>query len=296
MRKSLGLKPACMKRYRIINVDFDSRAALLAMEIREEWEEKVKDGHRASKDQILAGLKEEYGTWAFEAKVQNFTDIGSKPWSVLAFHNRFAGQVRAAFVIGAYYPALTAACALGERILNHLILLLREDYRGTVEYKRVYRKESFDDWGVPIDTLSSWGVLLPDALKAFQELTALRNRTIHFHPETDRNDRALALEAVKLLDKIIDTQFGFFGNQPWFIPNVPGASYIRRAAEQEPFVKRVYLPNGHLVGPCHTLEFNENRITVHDIDAYPEIEISDEHFRDLLHGGSRRAEAPCHEA
>jgi hypothetical protein len=157
----------------------------------------------------------------------------------------------------------------------------------------VYRKDSFDDWNVPIDTLSSWGVLLPDAVIAFQELAGLRNRTIHFHVDTDQRDRVLALDAVKLLDKIIDTQFGFFGQQPWFIPNVPGASYIKRAAEQEPFVKRVYIPNAHLVGPCHSLEFNENRVTVNDIDDYPEIEIPDDDFRELLPGGSRRAEAPC---
>jgi hypothetical protein len=263
------------------------------MEIRGEWEESVKEGHRAGKEQILEGLKKQFGELAFDAKVKNFIDIGSKPWSVLAFHNRFAGQVRTAFVMGAYYPALTAACALGERILNHLILLLREDYRSTAEYKRVYKKDSFDDWNVPIDTLSSWGVLLPKAVESLRELAELRNRTIHFHPETDRDDRSLALAAVTLLDKIIDTQFGFFGTQPWLIPNVPGASYIRKAAEQDPFVKRVYLPNSHLVGPCHTVEFVENRVIVHDIDSYSDTEISDEDFRQLLHGGSRRAEARC---
>lgn len=281
-----------MKRYRVINVDFDSRATLLAMEIRDEWEEKVKESHRVSKQQLLNGIRDQYGVLGFDAKVQNFIEIGSKPWSILAFHNRFAGQVRTAFVTGAYYPALTGACALGERILNHLILLLREDYRGTDEYKRVYRKDSFDDWAVPIDALSNWGVLLPDATTAFRQLAELRHRTIHFRPETDHNDRMLALETVKLLDKIVDTQFGFFGTQPWFMPNVP-ESYIRRAAENEPFVRRVYLPNAHLVGPCHSLEFKENRVVVHDIDSYPEVEISDEDFRELLHGGSRHAEARC---
>jgi hypothetical protein len=83
------------------------------MEIRDEWEEKVKEGHRASKQQILNGIRDQYGVLGFDAKVQNFIDIGSKPWSILAFHNRFVGQVRTAFVVDAYYPAPhapTAAC------------------------------------------------------------------------------------------------------------------------------------------------------------------------------------------
>lgn len=61
------------------------------------------------------------------------------------------------------YPALVGACALGERILNHLILDLRGAYAHTPEYKRVHRKDSFDDWRVPIDTLAAW---TPRALRA----------------------------------------------------------------------------------------------------------------------------------
>ena len=60
------------------------------------------------------------------------------------------------------YPALTGACALGERILNYLILNLRDDFHSTPEYKQVYRKDSFDQWDAPINALASWGVLLPE--------------------------------------------------------------------------------------------------------------------------------------
>jgi hypothetical protein len=40
-------------------------------------------------------------------------------------------------------------------VLNHLLLALRGDYQHTPEYKRVYRKDSFDDWNVPIDALTT---------------------------------------------------------------------------------------------------------------------------------------------
>jgi hypothetical protein len=77
--------------------------------------------------------------------------------TVLAYHNQFFDQARRSFVIGAYYPALVSACALGERILNHLILDLRGFYKNKPEYRQVYRKESFDNWQIPVDTLEAWG-------------------------------------------------------------------------------------------------------------------------------------------
>lgn len=144
-----------MRRYRVSVFDFDSRVIHLTTEIREEWPEDVKAAHRHSRASIETSLARDFGETASDLKLRNFTDLGNKPFSIVAFHNRFFEQIRIAFTVGAYYPALTAACALGERILNHLILLLREDYRGTPHYKKVHRKDSFDDWELPIETLSS---------------------------------------------------------------------------------------------------------------------------------------------
>jgi hypothetical protein len=274
-----------MKRYRVISMDFDSRAASLAMEIRDDWEERVKEQHRANQENIKRGLLYEYGSTAADVKLQNFIDLGSKPMSILAFHNRFLEQTRRAFVVGSYYPALTAACSLGERILNHLIRILREDFKSTPEYKEVYRKDSFDDWDEAIDTLESWRVLLPEVIQTYRELKTIRHRSIHFNPDVDTDDRTLALGAIGKLTTIISRQFGSFGNQPWFIPGIRGASYIKKEAEEWPFVKRVYIPNSHLVGPLHKLGPVNGRIDlvhVYDDNDYEEREISDDEFRSLL--------------
>src|SRR6266851_822630 len=142
-----------MKRYRILNFDFDTRAHFLSQEIQEHWAEHVKELHRGNREKMIAGLAQEFGPAQFEAKLKNFMDLGPKYFSILAFHNKFFEQCRRAFVMGAYYPALTGACALGERIFNHLILLLRDDFKGTPQYKHVYRKESFDNWDMVINTL-----------------------------------------------------------------------------------------------------------------------------------------------
>jgi len=273
-----------MKRYRIISMDLDSRPSMLAMEIRDWWEDKVKEQHRINKERIKRGLLHEYGHDAAELKLQNFVDLGPKPLSILAFHNKFLEQIRRAFIMGAYYPALTATCSLGERILNHLLHALREDFKHTPEYKRVYRKDSFDDWKEATDTLDSWGVLLPDVTCAFRELETIRHRSIHFTPLVDTDDRNLALEAISKLSTIIDRQFGAFGNQPWFIPGIRGASYLKKEAENLPFIRRIYIPNCFLVGPLHRLELVGNRIKLYDDNDYEDREISDDEFRILIEG------------
>ena len=270
-----------MKRYRILRVDFDSSATLVSLVIQEEWDEQVKELHRKNKQKIKENFICEFGEHQVDQKPQNFIDLGSKPFSILAFHNRFADQVRSAFIVGAYYPALTGACALGERILNHLILALRDDYQATPEYKKVYAKQSFDNWSVAVDTLESWGVLLPEVVVTFKQFAGIRNISLHFNPETDKNDRVLTLEAIRYLNDIIAKQFSGFGLQSWFIPGFRGESYIKKEAEIEPFIQKIYLPNCCLVGPEHTLEFEGNEFIVHDDKEYEERKISDEEFREL---------------
>jgi hypothetical protein len=270
-----------MKRYRVLSFDFDSRVHSLTQEIREDWEDKIKKQHLQNKEAVEKELINFYGLVAYKEKRQNFIDLGDKPLSILAFHNRFFEQIRTAFVMGAYYPALTAACALGERILNYLILLLRDDYRGTAEYKTISRKDSFDNWDIAINTLYSWKVLLPDVNKEFLRLKDLRQKAIHFRPEVDRDDRALALDAIRCLSKIIGNQFSAFGPQPWFITNIPGEIYIKKSWESNPFIRKVYLPNCLAVGPRHKIEAVIPKVVVKDIAQYEEREITDEEFSEL---------------
>jgi hypothetical protein len=244
-----------MKRYRIFPFfDFDTRAQGLSYPPPNEWEESVKNQHIQNQLSTIKSLKTEFGEKDFDNKIKNFIDLGSKPISIIAFHNAFFSQVRSSFVIGSYYPALTGACSLGERILNHLILLLRNDFKSTVEYRKVYRKDSFDDWGLAINTLQSWNILLPTVVNNFRLLMDKRNRAIHFRPEIDHNVRGLALEAIACLQEIIGEQFSGFGLQPWFITDIPGEIYIKKDWESNPFINKIYLPNGLPLSPYHKIE------------------------------------------
>lgn len=207
---------------------------MLSEEIKDEWDEEQKKQWRINRRQMDAQLATEYGSHAFQSKQRNFIEFGDLPFSVIAFHNKFLRQIRNSFVVGAYYPALTAACSLGERILNHLMITLRDHFKATPEYKHVYRKDSFDDWDLAINTLASWGVLLPNVVSRYQELKIARNKAIHFQPDVDENDRELALEAIKLLVKIIGEQFGAGAGgyyQPWFIEGTKGAFFIKKTGK-----------------------------------------------------------------
>jgi hypothetical protein len=164
-----------MKRYRVLSMSFDTRALFL------------------DRENTLNGLREQFGSAGFSQKLENFKALGPKAISVFAFHNVFLEQARDAFVIGAYYPAATAACALGERILNHLVLRLRGHFTSTPEYKLVHAKESFDDWERAVSVLESWGVLLPKAAEDFRQLARIRHFVLHFNLATDLFDRDVGL-------------------------------------------------------------------------------------------------------
>ncbi|CAA9462035.1 MAG: hypothetical protein AVDCRST_MAG14-2606 [uncultured Rubrobacteraceae bacterium] len=274
-----------MKRYRVLREEFDTRANILSTTVEDHWEEHIKEMWLENKEQIKRGLLYEYGFDDAAMKLKNFLDLGAKPFSVISYHNRFAQQARRAFIIGAYYPSLTGACALGERILNHLVLDLREQYRETPEYKNVQKKKSFDNWDRVISTLEAWNVLLPPAVEAFKKLKEARNRrAIHFHRETDDRDREFALEAVKALSEIISVQFGTIPPKPWFIPDIEAAGvYIKKDMEEDPFVKLIYLPNSVLVGPEHYLEgMDDGRWKVFDNSNYDDRNISDTEYGELL--------------
>ncbi|MBU8921207.1 MAG: hypothetical protein KOO63_05245, partial [Bacteroidales bacterium] len=258
--------------------DFDSRVLSLTTPVNSDCDSKAREMLKENKDKTIASLVAEFGEDQFEAKKANFIDLGPKKFSVLGFHNRFYEQARRAFVVGAYYPSLVGACALGERILNHLLLALRDDYRSEPSYKKVYRKSSFDDWALAIDTLEEWGVLEVNASDAFRALMEKRHSAIHFRPETDTNDRQLALEALQCLGEVIAYQFAGAGLLPWFLNDIAGEVYIRQEWEKKPFIQKVYLHSCARVGPWHEVVEVHPKWKIRDRFPYEDREISDDEF------------------
>lgn len=258
---------------------WDSRAHHLEMP-KEHWDNNVKALHIETRTKIIDGLKSEFGDDQFETKLKNFQDIGDSPLSIVSYHNLFFWQARRAFVIGAHYPALTSATALGERILNHLIVDLREHFRDRPTYKEVHGKGSIDDWGRALRILDDWKVLEPKVEDTFQKLKTLRHRSLHFNPKTYERIREDALEALHLIKEIIRGQFSAFGGQRWFIRGTKGACFIKKEAEADPFVKAFYLRQCPKVGYKYALNHvSGGQVWIaFDQENYSTSDLTDEEF------------------
>ncbi len=246
--------------------------------VQDEWKDHFKKAHHQNQEKLIAELKAEYGEHDFATKLENFKALGVKPISVLAYHNRLLNQSRRAFVSGQYYPALTAICALGERILNHLILKLRDSYKSHHLYKTVCHKDSFDNWATVINALTEWGVLTAKAADGFQLLRKKRNEVLHFNSAIEANDRQLAIDAIMNFQEIVSHQFSAFGSLPWLLPSL-GECFIKKEFEASPFIKEVYLPNCAHLGYKHRLKrVLPFAFEFQDADDYPDQNVSDEEF------------------
>ena len=264
------------RRHLSYSLDFDTRVHSLE-EPGDGWGEEAIRLHNENRNRTRAALAAQFGARDIDRKVADFVAIKTKPFSVLAYHNAFFEQARNAFVAGAYYPALVGACALGERILNHLILDLRSFYSSKPEYRRVAKKESFDNWQIPIRTLEDWGVLMPAAALEFRALMPLRHRSIHFNPGTYTTLREDALAAILHMREIIDQQFTSFGDRPWFIKGTRGLIFIKQEWESNPFVATYYLPTSPFVGPYLSISFAQG-LQFHDHSDYGDGAWTDEEF------------------
>jgi hypothetical protein len=266
------------RRYHPFSFDFDS-TPLSLKDPEEHWDEQVKHAHLESRAQKINRLELEYGTRHIEDIVKNAADLGPKSMSLLAYHNSLHEQARRSFVAGTYYPALVAACALGERILNHLVLDLRNCFKSSVHYKKVYRKDSFDNWPFVVSVLTDWKILADGVGTDFLALGELRNRSIHFNPETYQSMREDARAALHRLNAIIAKQFGYFGGQPWFIEGTPGAQFLKRAYESDPYVRAYIIPRSGFVGPLYGMEMSPHGHWMHlDYADYGDVDLSDEEF------------------
>lgn len=223
---------------------------MLSQEIGEDWEPEVQEQWRTNQANVREHLIHTFGIEDYEQKIQNFVDIDAAPWSVAGLHTTYLQQVRAAFVSMNYYPALVGTCGLGERLLNQLVLTLRDDYADHPATKHVKNKKSFDDWSKCIKTLRAWGVVSTEVGRNYGELMSLRHGAVHYRPGLDSGEaRADALKALHLFSGIVEAMFKPIGEQPHYFSGPIGRSYVRLDAESDPFVRRFILPSCVLVSP-----------------------------------------------
>jgi hypothetical protein len=289
-----------MKRYRISCFDFDARANILNMEIKPEWKQKIKEQCQKNKKIVEEGLLGEFGTIDGQNKINRFRELGAKPISIIAHHNMLLNQTRSSYIQGGFYPALTSSCALGERILNHLMLDLRDGFnhlkeeplghpcnecekfkelkaKGLIKIKfDLYSCADCSNWNIMIKELEKWDVLNVEVSELFQKLSGKRHKSIHFNPKTIQNLKSESLETIKILQDIIQKLFPAFGSD-YFIP-AKGEAFLKKELESKPFFKKYYLPNSTLVSPYHRVKTVTSNLEIEDVKIENDTKITDDEF------------------
>ena len=289
-----------MKRYRISSFDFDSRANILNIEIKPEWNPKIKEQYENNKKSIEDQILQEFGIIDGQNKIKRVIELGAKPFSIIAYHNSLLDQIRKSYIQGAFYPALTSSCTLGERILNHLILDLRNEYnyfkedskkhpcsncenfkdlknKGLVKVEfDIYSCKDCSNWNLMINELVKWGVFNDKIGTLFKKLSKKRHKSIHFNENTISNLENELLKTIKLLQEIIQKLFPAFGGE-YFIP-AKGEAFLKKELESKPFFKKYYIPNSKLVTPYHKVKSVIPNFIIEDIKLENNKEISDNKF------------------
>jgi hypothetical protein len=195
-----------------------------------------------SKNQIIDSLKREWGEQDFESKLTRYTDLGFSLMGIPEEYYELLWQVISTYCCGRFYPTMTSAGALGERIINRLILKTRDYHKASKHYKKLYAKNSVLDWDFAADVLLEWKVISPEVRDALFRLKKFRNDSIHYNSPYDFS--ANAKLAIGELAFVIEKQFSYFERKDiLWVFDIPGEIWIKSASEQDPFVREFILPH-----------------------------------------------------
>lgn len=268
------------RRYLPIAIRFDTRSHILQTKIEEDWDNEVRRQWTENQRLMREAILHEYGVESGDRKIVDFKALGPAPWSVAAPHNDLLIEARRAFVFGVYYSSLLGIVGLGERILNDLILTLRDAHADNPATKRVAKKDSIDKWDEAIRALTAWQVLDQDNAKKYRSLAKLRNDAVHYRRDIEARARSATLEAMELLTHIINHIFAPIGGPPRFIAGTAGNSFLTIASESHPLVQKYFIPSSVLVSP--DFEFRNSILEVWDEQDYGAIhsvdDLTDEEF------------------
>ncbi|MCD6328484.1 hypothetical protein J7M28_13155 [bacterium] len=230
-------------------------------------------------------------------------------------------ETRDSFISGRYYSAAVAAVCLAERLLNDLVLRLRDYMRertdvappedksdrarafSNLESLRAQKKiskrdfqqirpilepqadiwtgESFTNWKFMCDHLKAWEVINQTTVKKFGELHEIR-KLVHYRKEW-RDAPKLAKTALNAFGKIVFSLFDV-GKRPDIFNCFQGIFCVRKSMEKDPFVREFIIRPGYceLVGYKHNVVSAKDGSTrILDDYEYPDAEISDDEFSQL---------------
>lgn len=227
-------------------------------------------------------LQERFGSLEFDKKLARYKALKKPILTVVGEYSHLLGDIENAYATGSLFAALTGACCLGERIFNDVILKVKEDFKSSSWYKKIYKKDGFYDWKEAIEILVDWKIFDEPIRKSYQRLSELRNESVHYQ-QKDQDLEVMSLEAINLVNSIIEGLFSLIRKDILLLWEVPGETYIKKEAEQLPLVKAFYLPASRYVGYKHTMvnDPSTGRWLIKDDYEYEDREITDRDFVEL---------------
>jgi hypothetical protein len=187
-------------------------------------------------------FKAEWGELDFDSKLDRFKKLDLAFLGIPEEYYKLLMSVVSAYCCGYFYPAMTGAGSLGERILNRLIIKTREHFKSSKHYKKVWNKQSFDQWDFPVSVLKEWDIISEEVASSFLELKTYRNDSIHYNDGYDFESNSH--KAIKALSNIINGQFNYINRKDLFwVFNIPGEIWLRSKVKSDPFVVEFVLPH-----------------------------------------------------
>jgi hypothetical protein len=229
------------RMYRVFGFALDTRVTLFSQ-----------DGLEAQSKSLAESLRDQWGSQNFEDKLSRFKKLNLSFIGIPEDYYAFLREIVDSYCCGHFYPAMTSAGALGERILNRLLIKTRDHFKASKHYRDIYRKQSFDNWDKPILILRDWGVISAEVAESFEKLKIHRNDSIHYNEGYAFEENAHS--AIMELAQIVDRQFNYTKRTDLFwVFDVPGEIWLRSAQMNTPFVKEFVLPHcAKLTAYCET--------------------------------------------
>jgi hypothetical protein len=231
--------PDIAEMYRVLSFSLDTRVTI--------FNHKALDKQQAD---LISSFKKEWGELNFDAKLERYKKLNLSLIGIPGEYYDLLWGVISSYCCGLFYPAMTSCGALGERILNQLILKTRGYYKSSEHYKKIYRKQSFDQWDKVIVILKDWKVISNDIAELFTKLKVYRNDSIHYNDGYDFEKNSH--DALMYLAQIIDKLFNYTSRKDLFwVFDISGEIWVRNNVVNDPFVKEFVLPHClHLTPFC----------------------------------------------
>ena len=205
-------------------------------------------------------LKAVLGQENFEQKFARWLKIQYPPLGLIDEYPEKIEQIINAYSSGYFYPAVTSACCLAERILNRLVLQTRNHFRSHHHYKKMYRNKSFDNWRNMITIIGDWQLIPAKAISIMKELEPIRQQSIHYNETFDFEK--IGSEAINKLIAAITEIFGVINRTDiYLVFDVPGEIWVRHDAQELPFVREFVLPHCYYAHAVHDVDFDVKKIT-----------------------------------